>query len=86
MKIIKAPNTNWTYKYVCGACTAELEVEKQDVTCTHYDGHGRERSYESWTSSCPICSTTINIDDEAIPKAVQIEIKRKSNSGGAFDR
>ena len=75
MKVIKAPNTVWSYKHTCGTCTAELEVEKSDVKYEYYAGDFRDPSYENWTATCPICKHGFNIPANNIPKAVQVEIK-----------
>ncbi len=84
MKIIKAPSTQWSKKHTCVNCTAELEIEKQDVTFTHYSGDVREPGYDTWTTHCPICAATIHIKEEELPKAVQIEIKKKNVSGSSY--
>jgi hypothetical protein len=86
MKIIKQPDFEWTKRHTCTNCTAELEVEKQDVTFTHYSGDMREPSYDTWTASCPICAHTITIKEDEIPKAVQVVIKRRGSFGNPMDR
>lgn len=92
MKIIKAPDTNWTRKHTCVNCTAELEVEKSDVKYTYHTGDYRDPSYETWTATCPICKTDFNIPESSLPKAVQVEIKKRVpdngpyGGGGYFDR
>lgn len=73
MKILKRPNTNWSYKHTCSQCDAELEVEKGDVYYAAHDaGPGPS---ESWSAYCPICTQCISIPKSDIPKAVQVEIK-----------
>lgn len=91
MKIIKAPDTNWTRKHTCANCTAELEVEKGDVKYRYHSGDSRDPSYETWTATCPICKTDFNIPEANLPKAVQVEIKKRTDNGpygggGYFDR
>jgi hypothetical protein len=87
MKVIKKPDTAWSYKHTCANCTAELEVEKSDVRYYHYDGDQREPGYETWSATCPICSTNFDIPANTLPKAVQVEIKKGlSTRGGPFDR
>lgn len=90
MKILKRPDTQWSLKHTCTNCTAELEIEKQDVKHTHYAGDFRESSSDSWTTNCPICGQSIYISENNIPKAVQVEIKNKpsasSGTGGWYDR
>lgn len=82
MKVIKKPNTDWSWKYTCKNCTAELEVEKLDVKYEHhssYDPRDPRDSgeWDSWTAKCPICNELISIPETAIPKAVQVEIKQR---------
>lgn len=92
MKVLKAPDTNWTRKHTCSTCTAELEVEKTDVTYQFHSGDMRDPSYETWTATCPLCKTSFNIPESSLPKAVQVEIKKRSpdhgpyGGGGYFDR
>lgn len=92
MKVIKAPNTDWTRKHTCSNCTAELEVEKADVKYQYYSGDFRDPSYETWTANCPFCHKDFNIPESSIPQAVKIEIKAKKpvgdpyGGGGYFDR
>lgn len=85
MKILKQPNTQWSKKHTCVNCTAELEIEKKDVVFTHYDGDMREPGYDTWTTHCPICSTTIHVKEDELPKAVQVEIKKKSSGSSYYD-
>jgi hypothetical protein len=78
MKILKRPDTAWSYKHTCSFCTAELEVEKSDVKYEYYHGDYRDPIlYENWTATCPICKHEIHIPPLSIPKAVQVEIKAK---------
>jgi hypothetical protein len=89
MKVLKKPDTNWSYKYTCTNCTAELEIEKTDIKNSHYPGDCRgEPAYDSWSTNCPICSKGISIPENAIPKAVQVEIKRGFSRGNSsyFDK
>ncbi len=94
MKVIKRPNTDWSFKHTCRNCTAELEVEKTDVHHEHHtncDPREPGGDWDTWTARCPICNELISIPETAIPKAVQVEIKKKSDngpygSGSYFDR
>jgi hypothetical protein len=91
MKIIKRPDSTWSYKHTCKQCTAELEVEKGDVKHHSYNGDQREPGYETWQATCPVCSSAFDIPINVIPKIVQIEIKNGLPSagttyGGPFDR
>lgn len=93
MKILKMPDTKWSYKHTCLNCTAELEVEKIDVRHYHYDGDQREctSGYDTWTCTCPVCSAQFNVPENSIPQAVRVEIKqgglnKTSSYGGPFDR
>ena len=76
MKVLKMPDTNWTYKHTCEKCTAELEVEKSDVIHKSYLGDPREPGYETWQATCPVCNSVINVPINSIPKPVQLEISR----------
>ena len=97
MKILKRPDTNWSCKYTCTNCTAELEIKKSDVSYRHYDGDQRDPSYDAYYANCPLCSAAISILNKSIPQAVQIEIQRgkplyptpvakKWNGDGPLDR
>jgi len=92
MKVLKRPDTSWSYKHTCAQCTAELEVEKSDVKYHHYSGDFREPEYETWQATCPVCSSVFSINEKNIPKIVQIEIKSNRTAstqyggGGYFDR
>lgn len=95
MKILKAPDTDWSHKYTC-SCEALLEIEKGDVKYQFYSGMGRETDYETWTAKCPICEKEISIPVTKIPVAVRLEIKKglpspgttweDRNYGGPFER
>ena len=85
MKIISRPDTNWKYKHTCSKCDAVLEVEKGDVKHKNYPGDQREPGYETWSAICPVCSNTFSIQATAIPKVVQIEIKKGLASPGTTD-
>ena len=92
MKVLKRPDTNWSIKHTCANCTAELEVEKNDVKFHSYPGDFRDPGYETWSATCPVCSAGFDIAVAKIPKAVQVEIKNRHpdngpyGSGGYFDR
>lgn len=91
MKILKRPNTTWSFKHTCVKCEAELEVEKGDVKFHSYPGDFRDPGYETWTATCPCCTANFDIPASRIPKAVQIEIQKGLASpgityGGPFDR
>ncbi len=82
MKILKRPDNNWKYLYTCNQCSAELEVEKTDVSYTHLDGDCREPGYDKWEATCPVCSFKFTILAKDIPKIVQLEIKKKEIYSG----
>lgn len=93
MKVIKQPNTEWSYKHTCKNCTAELEVEKGDVRHEHHtncDPREPGGDWDTWTAKCPICNDPISILTTAIPKAVQVEIRKRCapapSGGGYYDR
>ena len=88
MKILKKPDSNWSYKHTCKSCDADLEVEKGDVRYTYNAGDFRDPGYETWTANCPCCSATIDVPVAKIPKIVQVEIKKSapSSGGGYYDR
>lgn len=74
MKILKAPETEWSYKCKCYNCTAELLVEKQDIKYkSDYDM--REGSWETWSVVCINCNHGFEISPNHIPQAVKTEIK-----------
>lgn len=82
MKIIKKPNTDWSYKHTCKNCTAELEVEKSDVKYEHHTSSDPRDPRDSgdwntWTARCINCNELFNIPETAFPKAVQVEIKKR---------
>ena len=76
MKILKKPDSNWSYKHTCIKCDAELEVEKSDVSMRHFDGDQREPSYDSFTAACPVCQDTFSIPENKIPKIVKVEMEQ----------
>jgi hypothetical protein len=76
MKVLKRPDTNWSMKHTCVKCTAELEIEKTDVSYKYCDGDRNESGYDSYSSSCPLCQTIILIENRNIPQAVQVEIQK----------
>jgi hypothetical protein len=79
MKILKHPDTKWSHQYTCTNCTAELEIEKEDLTMNTVIGDYRETGYQNWLAECPVCFTRITISNEDVPKAVQAELKRRSS-------
>lgn len=76
MKILKRPDTNWSMKHTCVKCTAELEVEKTDISYKYVEGDRNEPGYDSYSSNCPLCQTIIHIIGKNIPQAVQVEIQK----------
>lgn len=83
MKVISKPDTtNWKYRHTCVKCEAVLDVEKGDVKYHNYPGDFRDPGYETWSANCPICSSSISVPVSAIPKAVQMEIKKGLPSPG----
>lgn len=82
MKIIKKTDTNaWAHSVTCDKCDSELEVEKNDLYFKHYPGDCRgESAYDKFYCYCPVCHDQINILNEKIPKAVQVEVKQKKNT------
>ena len=86
MKIIKQPNSDWSYKFTCSECDCELEAEADDLIITRYDGDPRELAYDAWSVNCPVCSHSIIIREDKIPKLVKIKVKQKASCGGICDR
>lgn len=82
MKILKKPDTTWSYKHTCKQCAAELEVEKGDVKYTHHSGDYRDPSYETWQATCPVCTSIFEIPCNIIPKIIQLEIKKGLPAAG----
>lgn len=77
MKIIKAPETNWSIQFTCTNCTAQLEVETADIIITHFDGDYREPAYNRFSFKCPICNVVHFVSNDSIPKGVQVAILRR---------
>jgi hypothetical protein len=77
MKVLKRPNTDWSYKHTCLQCGAELEVEKSDVSHTYYPGDFRDPTYEQFMAKCAVCSSQFTVPNNVIPKIVQFEISQK---------
>lgn len=75
MKILKAPDTQWSFKCTCSNCTAELLIEKQDVKYRADSDQRTGESWETWSAICASCRHGINIPSDSIPKAVKSEIK-----------
>jgi hypothetical protein len=88
MKVIEAPNTNWTKNITCGACTAVLQIETTDLHLNHYDGDFREPAYDSYYVCCALCGNQCTISESDIPKAVKAAIKLKAQSSRSnyYDR
>lgn len=93
MKVIKKVDTSeWKYRFTCSQCDSELEAEGKDVMCRHHPGGSDMR--ESWPSTysfhvvCCVCNTERSILEKDIPKALQHEVKERSQrrSTSYFDR
>lgn len=87
MKIIKKVDTKeWSLKCTCSQCDTELEAEAGDVKVTHVSGYGRDSDYDAWSVNCPVCSNTISLKQDNIPKLIRVNAKQKSSFGGPMDR
>lgn len=87
MKIInKVDTAAWSYKIDCARCETELEVERGDLHTQHYPGDCRgESAYDKFFCYCPVCKGQINILNDKIPKAVQVEVLQKKSSSTSYD-
>jgi hypothetical protein len=80
MKIIKKQDTtNWTYKHICSGCDTELEIEAKDLIHRHYDGDFREPGYDKYSANCAVCQCDISVQENKIPRLIQIEAKKRSS-------
>jgi hypothetical protein len=86
MKIIKQPDAQWSYTFMCGECDSELQADAGDLVHHHYDGDQREPGYDTWCVNCPVCSHATQIKEDKIPKIVKINHAKKQSYGGPFDR
>ncbi len=89
MKVLKkADVSNWSYKHTCSGCDSELQIEAADISYRYYDGDMREPGYDSYSTNCCVCSASINVPGNKIPKLLQVEIKNRTNrrSSNYFDR
>ena len=78
MKIIKQLDINdWSYRHTCLDCSAELEIEANDIIYNNYPGDFRESSYETYTCKCPVCTNVIIINNDKIPKLIKLNSKKK---------
>lgn len=85
MKILKQEDiSKWEYQYKCAQCNSELLVEQGDLSYTYVDGDMRDQTagYDTYHASCPVCSQRFYIDEVNLPKILQIQVKKKSQSSG----
>lgn len=82
MKVVKMPNTDFHYSYTCNNCTAELQVEKDDLLFHSEPGDMRDPAYDRWCAVCPVCKKVFDVQSKFISKAVQAEIKSKKRFEG----
>ena len=68
MKVLQAPNTDWSKKVKCGYCTADLEVEFNDLT---YIATGGEnvRDYDPgyYRFTCAVCKSSCSLTESSVP-------------------
>lgn len=78
MIIVKKQNvSNWNYKHICNKCDTELLIEKDDLKYNYYAGDFREPTSEGFSANCVVCSASISVPMNNIPKLIIIEIKKK---------
>ncbi len=73
MKIISAPNLNWSKRVTCTGCQAVLELEITDLKRVSGSDQ-REGSWDYVTWRCEICSTEHS--SEAILSEMNSALKR----------
>ena len=94
MKIISQPDVSgWKLKHECSKCDSVLEIEAHDLQYKYYSGDQRDYSSasESFTCNCIVCGNVFYVANDSIPKLIQIEAKKRSEtksygSGSYFDR
>lgn len=76
MKIISKPDiSNWSYKYKCMTCDAELEIEDGDLA---YEDGG-QRDGDVYIAYCPCCNSKIYISTDKVPKLLGLQIRKRTN-------
>ena len=83
MKILRKLDTSqWNYKYTCGKCDTEMEVEKGDLKYKYMDGDRNEMGQDTFAFNCPACGDVSFVPLVRIPKLVQIEVKKGVPAAG----
>lgn len=78
MKIISQIDTStWSHKCKCGNCESQLEVEASDIRHSHSKSDGIYPSSDSYYVCCPVCSYSVIILTNDMPKIVQIEAQKR---------
>jgi hypothetical protein len=93
MKVLKKVDTSdWKYRFTCTKCDSELEAEAKDVLCRHHPDSSDMResypAYDTFHVLCCVCNNERTVPDKDIPKALQHEVKERSQrrSTSYFDR
>ena len=68
MKVLQAPNTEWSKKVKCDYCTADLEVEFNDLAYVPAAG-GNQRDYDPayYRFTCAVCKCCCTLTESAVP-------------------
>lgn len=87
MKIIrntKEEHKSWRQHIVCCECHSEFEVEANDLIFHYYRGssdmRGTDSSDEYFYVDCPVCDRRIRLNNDVIPRVVQMEAKKSTKA------
>ncbi len=87
MKVIsKVDVSNWSHKHKCIHCDSELELDNKDIQYTYVNGDQREMTsgYEKFYANCAVCSNQFTIETALIPKALQLNVRKRSNDYASY--
>ncbi len=87
MKVIKQPNIKaWKTKVKCFACTAELEVDADDIVYNGSSGDARDGGFNesSVTCKCCVCENTVYVSMKDVPGYIVLhaQVRKKGRSLG----
>lgn len=83
MKVLKAPDDGkaWEYDVMCSKCDAILRIDRGDVRYSPPWGDCRENGPESFSCTCAICKSAVDVPAGHVSEAVKRHVRDRYSYG-----
>lgn len=76
--IFKMDTSNWEQHHDCRVCDSKLKINMHDLIFQKELQGFYDTESENYYVSCPICSNLSYVQQQDIPKLVQLEVKENA--------